>query len=166
MHASPTARAPRPFTGWHATAILVAFFAVVIAVNIGMARLAIHTFSGVVVQNSYDASQSFNGWLKEAAREKALGWDARATRLADGRVAVSIARDGATPIPAGVVLSADAIRPLGKPEDHAVAFTRDGADNWASTVPLAPGRWKLRLTLSGKDAAGKPVLWRDEASFF
>ena len=32
--------APRPFTGRHMTTILVAFFAVVIAVNVLMARLA------------------------------------------------------------------------------------------------------------------------------
>jgi nitrogen fixation protein FixH len=40
--------------------ILVAFFAVVIAVNLLMARLAISTFGGVVVENSYVASQHFN----------------------------------------------------------------------------------------------------------
>ena len=34
------------------------------------------TFGGVVVENSYVASQDFNGWLDEARAERALGWDA------------------------------------------------------------------------------------------
>ena len=42
----------RRFTGWHMTTILVAFFAVVITVNIVMARFALSTFGGTVVENS------------------------------------------------------------------------------------------------------------------
>ena len=37
--------------GWHMTTILVAFFAVVITVNIVMARFALSTFGGTVVEN-------------------------------------------------------------------------------------------------------------------
>ena len=47
----------RKFTGWHMTAILVGFFAIVISVNLFMARAAIGSFGGVVVDNSYVASQ-------------------------------------------------------------------------------------------------------------
>lgn len=54
-----TTRPPGPFNGRHMTAILVAFFAVVIAVNVLMARFIICTFGGVVVENSYVASQHF-----------------------------------------------------------------------------------------------------------
>ena len=56
----------RRFTGYHMAAILVAFFGVIIAVNMVMATLATRTFGGVVVENSYVASQEFNGWLKDA----------------------------------------------------------------------------------------------------
>ncbi|HMP45265.1 MAG TPA: FixH family protein, partial [Sphingopyxis sp.] len=44
-------RARRSFTGWHMTAILVGFFGVVMAVNFTMARLAMSTFGGKVVEN-------------------------------------------------------------------------------------------------------------------
>jgi nitrogen fixation protein FixH len=154
----------RPFTGWHMTAIMIAFFAVVFAVNFGMARLASSTFSGVVVHNSYDASQSFNRWLSEAAREKTLAWDAYAGRTADGRVLIRIARDGATPVPAGAVLTGEARRPLGLPEDKLLAFSRKADGTWVSTMALQPGRWKLRVRLEGSDAAGRTIVWRDEAS--
>ena len=61
-------------TGWHAAAGLVAFFGLVIAVNLTMAVYATTTFGGVVVDNSYVASQKYNGWLKAAERQRALGW--------------------------------------------------------------------------------------------
>ena len=60
----------RPFTGYHMTAILVAFFGVVIVVNFVMARYAVATFGGTVVDNSYVASQEFNGWLKGLTVQK------------------------------------------------------------------------------------------------
>ena len=56
----------RPFTGRHMAMILVAFFGVVIVVNLIMARYASSTFGGIVVENSYVASQEFNKWLDEA----------------------------------------------------------------------------------------------------
>ena len=50
----------RTFTGWHMATILVSFFAIVVGVNLLMARFATSTFGGVVVENSYVASQQFN----------------------------------------------------------------------------------------------------------
>ena len=62
-----------PFTGKHFAVIIVAFFAVVVSVNVYMARAASSTFGGVVVENSYVASQNFNAWLAEADG-KAVGF--------------------------------------------------------------------------------------------
>ncbi|MFC0203576.1 FixH family protein [Novosphingobium soli] len=83
--------APARFTGRHMTAILVAGFGVVIGVNVAMATLASTTFGGAVVENSYVASQDFNRWLDEAAREKALGWHLDARRGSGGVVVVDLA---------------------------------------------------------------------------
>ena len=73
----------RGFTGWHAFAMLFAFFGVVVAVNLFMARDALSTFGGLVVENSYVASQDFNHWLDEAQRSKALGWQVKVTRRSE-----------------------------------------------------------------------------------
>ena len=62
----------RRFTGWHMTAIMFAFFGVVVSVNMLMATLATRTFGGTVVENSYVASQSFNRWLAEARAQDRL----------------------------------------------------------------------------------------------
>jgi hypothetical protein len=69
QHSRNSQHAPRPFTGRHMAMIMIAFFGVVIAVNVLMARFAVSTFGGVVVENSYVASQHFNRWLDEARVE-------------------------------------------------------------------------------------------------
>ena len=78
------------FTGWHMTAILVAFFGIVIAVNFTMARLAVTSFGGTVVDNSYVASQHYNDWLAAADRQERLGWTVKASLSADRHVAVQV----------------------------------------------------------------------------
>jgi nitrogen fixation protein FixH len=137
-------RKPFRFTGWHMTAILVAFFGVVIAVNIGMARLATGTFSGVVVENSYDASQAFDRWLDEAAKERALGWHARVARQSDGRMAITLTGAGL----AGAVLTGEAWHPLGQLADRELTFHRIAGDDWISDQALPDGRWRIRLKVA------------------
>jgi len=121
--------------------ILVGFFAVVIAVNLFMARMAIGTFGGVVVENSYVASQHFNRWLDNAAQARALGWRATAARRDDGRVAVSLA---------GVArgearLNGEAWHPLGRLPDRPLAFALQPDGRFVSRESLPQGRWRLRL---------------------
>lgn len=140
------------FTGRHMTAILVAFFGVVIVVNLVNARYASTTFGGEVVENSYVASQEFNGWLDEAKNEKALGWDEVATWRPDGRVVVAVR--GA---PAGVTIAAFARHPLGRLPDRALAFDGIGQGRYLSRQALPEGRWDLRLTL-----AADGHIWRSE----
>jgi len=132
---------PKPFTGYHMFAILVAFFGVVIAVNVTMARLASRSFGGEVVDNSYVASQKFNGWLDEAKREKALGWKAEATRETDGKVSLVI--DGAPDGPAAV--NAIARHPLGVMPEQQLTFAKAGHDRFVSQQAIPAGRWRLRI---------------------
>ena len=53
-------RKPAEFTGRHMLAIMLAFFGVIIAVNLVMATLASKSWTGLVVKNTYVASQQFN----------------------------------------------------------------------------------------------------------
>ncbi|PKP89530.1 MAG: hypothetical protein CVT75_12940, partial [Alphaproteobacteria bacterium HGW-Alphaproteobacteria-14] len=74
------------FTGKHMAMVFIGGFGVVIAVNLVMATFAVSSFHGVVVDNSYVASQKFNGWMDEAEKSRALGWQVEARQLADGRI--------------------------------------------------------------------------------
>lgn len=142
----------RKFTGRHMTAILVAFFGVVIAVNFTMARFATSTFGGKVVENSYVASQEFNGWLEQAEVQRALGWEAVTTWRPDNRLAVQL-----WGVPEGATVSATARHPLGRMADQQVEFASNGAGRFLSKDALPAGRWILRLEVT---AEGQ--IWRRE----
>lgn len=135
----------KPFTGRHMTMILVAFFGVVIAVNVTMARLAVSTFGGTVVDNSYVASQEFNHWLAQGRKQDALGWVVRTEILSDRRVSVEV-RERGRPLK-GAVLTATLRHPLGRIPDHDFAFDTVAQGNSVSTRAIPGGRWMLHLTL-------------------
>ncbi|MFM5893197.1 MAG: FixH family protein [Novosphingobium sp.] len=129
----------KTFTGCHMLAIFVVFFGIVMAVNFWVARIALHSFSGVVVENSYVASQEFNGWLKDAMTEKALGWSAAVSRDAQGRLVVETAG-----IPEGARVTALLRRPLGTPDDRSEALSLIAPHRYQSKE-LDPGRWLVRI---------------------
>jgi nitrogen fixation protein FixH len=142
------------FTGWHMLATMVAFFGVVIAVNVTMMQLARGSFGGVVVENSYVASQHFNTWLHDAAEQDALGWSAASALQADRTVAIAVA--GA---PQAVAVTAMARHPLGRLPDQALVFHHEGAGRYVSTAALPAGRWTVRLQLAAGDQ-----IWRQEVA--
>jgi nitrogen fixation protein FixH len=132
-----------PITGWHATAGFVAFFGVVVAVNMTMATFATRTFGGVVVQNSYVASQKYNGWLEAARKQQQLGWSISPALDEQRRVIVSVSVDNAQ-------VSGFARHPLGRETDVPLTFGPD----FRSTQMLPPGRWAVHLLVKqgGKEA--------------
>ncbi|MEO5708129.1 MAG: FixH family protein [Alteraurantiacibacter sp.] len=144
----------RRFTGWHMFAVMVAFFGVVIAVNLTMMRLAMGSFGGVVVENSYVASQEFNGWLDAAKTQDQLGWSVTSMVQPDRSVAILV-----TAAPEPLAISATARHPLGRLPDLALTFRRVAPGRFVSTRPLPEGRWTLRLQL----VAGR-IVWRDEVA--
>jgi nitrogen fixation protein FixH len=140
--------ASKAFTGKRMAAVLVGGFGVVIAVNLLMASLAVGSFHGTVVDNSYVASQKYNGWLRQAAASEALGWKAQARRRADGRVVITTRG-----VPEGAAIAATAERPLGPREETDLSFTTLGEGVWVSDQPLAAGRWQVRIAIRAADKA-------------
>lgn len=134
------------FTGKHMAVTIVSGFAIIIAVNLFMATLAVRGFGGVVVQNSYVASQEFNGWLEAAERQEALGWTAGISRSDNDHLLVET-----TSVPDGSTVAAVARRPLGKPETTQLRFIEATPGNHVSLEPLKPGRWIVRLTITSHD---------------
>lgn len=145
----------RVFTGRDMAAVLIAGFGVVIGINLLMAALAVGGFSGVVVENSYVASQRFNGWLDEAQRQRALGWSAQAERLEGGRIVVTTLA-----VPADATVSAMLRRPLGRSDFQRLLFKKAAPGRFLSTQAVAPGRWIIRVEIAasgGKWAMEGPL---------
>lgn len=135
------------FTGKHMFLILFAGFGVVMAVNFGMAALASRSFSGVVVENSYVASQEFNQWLDAAEKQEALGWDAVISRHGSGHLVVETSG-----VPTGARVSAELRRPLGENDSTTFELSEDEGGRFRSDDALPAGRWTVRLFIqSGQD---------------
>lgn len=139
------ARAIRRFTGWHMTAILVGFFAIVMGVNFTMATFASTTFGGTVVDNSYVASQHYNELLAGAAAQDRLGWDTAITLDGDRHVRLITRKQGIALPLSGI--TATLSHPLGRVPAITLDFVPDGAGGMRSVKPLAPGRWRLNATV-------------------
>ncbi len=144
----------RTFTGWYMALILISFFAVVIGVNLTMARFASSTFGGVVVENSYVASQQFNGWLKQASAEQALGWKGTITRDGDGRATLQLTDKNSKMITAAKV-TAVAEHPLGRRPATALVLHEIAPGTYAA--PLEKGRWRLRITVEAQAKAWRTI---------
>lgn len=140
-------------TGRKVAAIFVVFFGVIMAVNFTMARFASSTFGGVVVENSYVASQKFNGWLEAARVQQQLGWQAELARLPDDRVALRIKSATAQ----GMAVIARARHPLGRAPDRALDFSAAPDGTFVSAAPLPAGRWLVRF-----EAKQGTKVYRDE----
>lgn len=138
------------FTGWHFTAIMVGGFAIVVAVNLFMASMAVGSFGGVVVENSYVASQNYNKWLEEARAEDQLGWTAQVTRNGDGQL--EITTGGA---PADTQAQVELRHPLGKEEVLNWQLVPQGGGRFVSADRLPEGRWLVRVTLASGDQQRK-----------
>lgn len=134
------------FTGRHMAMVVVSGFGVIIAINLVMATLAVRGFGGVVVENSYVASQEFNGWLDAAREQDALGWAADLERQPDDRLRLST-----TGVPAGSKITARLRRPLGRPETIDLPFAAVAPDSYLSRTPVPSGRWIVRIGIVSGD---------------
>jgi nitrogen fixation protein FixH len=136
----------RPFTGRHMLASMLGFFGLVIAVNFTMAWFASSTFGGTVVDNSYVASQQFNGWLKQSRDQAALGWAPALSLNASRHPVLAVRIDGAAQ--PGFTATGTAYHPLGRAPDVALVFDRGANGDLISRTALPPGRWYARITIS------------------
>lgn len=141
------------FTGRHMLFIMVAFFGVVIAVNILMAMKATSSFTGLIARNGYVASIDFARDEEARAAAAARGWQIHLT--APGGIATLEVRDAA-----GAPLAAThsvTYEPAGK-TGEAIPLTLDGVGGiLRAREPLPPGNWVLRAHIGPVE---NPITWR------
>jgi len=147
-------------TGRHVLLGFVAFFGLIVAVNVTMATFAGGTWPGLVVANSYVESQRFNARLEAARQQNARGLDL-AMDYADGtlRLALSDAKGRPADILAGTVRIG---RPVTTAEDRLIDLPHTAGGTAAAEVDLAPGLWIAKVTLVTDDGQ----TWRRETRFF
>lgn len=136
------------FTGRHMLAIMVAFFGVIITVNVTMAVLANTTWSGFVVRNSYVAGLEFNRKAEEARKQDELGW-ASQVAVSDGTVIFSLsdAEGDSVYFNAG---TATFRRPTTDTEDATVKLLPGPGGTLVAPVALRNGSWIIELNASAR----------------
>jgi nitrogen fixation protein FixH len=139
------------FTGRHMLMIMVAFFGLVIAVNILLAVKSVETFSGLVVNNSYVASQTFDKDTDKLAADAAMDVHPELS-IAHGMVHLKLATAAGQPIEAqnlhltlGHAVSAST--------DQALVFASLGMGEFEAKANLTGGYWQGQLTVTLPDGA-------------
>ncbi len=134
---------PKRFTGRHMLFAMLAFFGVVIAVNLTMAVFASTSWTGLVVKNSYVASQAFNRQLEQARVQAARGWTGKIA-YRDGAIVLSLADKEGQP----VLLDTSVVqvgRPAFEQADHRVAMVHQGNGVYHASDVLQPGIWQVSV---------------------
>lgn len=135
--------APRPFTGRHMLAIIVAFFAVVIGVNITMAVISGTTWTGLVVDNSYVASQQYQDKLEAHRVQAAAGW-VSSLEYDGTRVRLEVLADGAPVVLSGLRIRLN--RPIGTRDDKVFDLVLQPDGSHAAEVVLDDGMWEALVS--------------------
>ncbi|MGE0664941.1 MAG: FixH family protein [Sphingomonadales bacterium] len=143
---------PKPFTGRHMLAVMVGFFAVVIGVNAALALFAAKSWTGLVVQNAYVASQHFNEDLAIARRQQALGWH---STLAYGRgiLRFDVAGASGAAMP-GLTVAVTLRRPTHEGEDRQLTLSPTASGRYQAAVDLGRGTWNAEVAAT--DPLGRP----------
>lgn len=131
------------FTGWHMLLVMVLFFGTIISVNVFMAWNAVRTWSGLVVPNTYVASQQFNGKVEEAKRLAASGIEGDIV-IKDGRIVYHVVDAGGQPVVADEV-SATFKRPVDEREDFTLSLVPSGAGRFAAERDVPAGQWVIDI---------------------
>lgn len=127
------------FTGWHMLGVVCLFFGTIISVNFYMAYQAVHSWSGLVVENTYVASQQFNGKVAEAKALNASGISGTLTAT-NGLIRYVIVDEAGQPVVADTV-SASFKRPVGDHQDFEVMLNDAGKGAYEVAHPVASGHW-------------------------
>jgi nitrogen fixation protein FixH len=137
-----TAKSPA-LTGRHMWMLLGGFFGTVIAMNTLMAVMSSTSWTGLVVENSYVASQEFEGRRLAHEAQQAAGW--QATFTYQPGIAKLVVVDGAGKrLDLGpVVLNVN--RPVGGHDDQAVSLQRAPDGGYAADLKLGSGLWDVLI---------------------
>lgn len=127
------------FTGRHMIIIMVMFFGTIIGVNITMAWFAHSSWSGLVVANTYVASQQFNEKAALARRIEASGvkgaldvkGEEIAYRLTDAKADAVIADH----------VTLRFRRPVGDHQDFSIDLSDAGNGLFKGNHVMIPGQW-------------------------
>lgn len=141
---------PRELTGRAVLMIILAFFGVVISVNVVMARFAVSTFGGVETESSYKAGLAFRSEEEAAAQQATRGWKVEADVESQGeeRHVMLIVRDATGKPLNGLEVTARLFHPTDARGDVALVLAAVGNGRYKGTATAHAGQWDMMLDLA------------------
>ena len=141
------AQPSRPITGRMVFFMMVAFFGVVIGVNVIMMRLAIQTLPGTEVDSAYSASLAYQKEITTARAQSTRNWkvEAHVERSGQGGATLQVeARDNLGRPMSGLKFQGRFERPTDRRADLAVSLAEVGIGIYRGNAEtIAPGQWDL-----------------------
>jgi len=129
-----------PFTGRKMLLIIVTFFGVIIAVNGTMLTFAVKTFGGLVVGNSYVASQRFNQDIAIAKAQPIRGWTLD-VQTDETRVIVTVHDRDGSPL-RDLDMTFNIARPTHDRSTLTVPMQETQSGRYEGKADLLPGQWR------------------------
>ncbi len=148
----------KEFTGRHMLMIMIAFFGVIIAVNLTMATLANTSWTGLVVKNSYVESQKFNGVLQSSRQQDALNWKGTLSSTGEG-LQFELRKPGGEFVVARNVTMI-LRRPATEVLDKKYVLDRLGEGTYGRDLKPAPGAWTAEINAELAAKGDEAKKWR------
>lgn len=153
---SSTPVLPREFTGRHMAFIMIAFFTVVVGVNVTMATLARTSWTGLIVPNAYVASQRFNA---ETDRRQAMLATGHRLNLSyvGGKLSIALKHQSGDDL---AINHGTVTLGRGVSSQHDVTHDLICAKSACEvTIPLPPGIWRgeVKLQSAGLGLWQQPI---------
>ena len=127
---------------------VIGFFIIVIGVNVGMAFIAVKTFSGLQTEKPYENGLAFNREIRKSQEQAALGWrvEEHIIRSADNIVDMEIGvRDQQEQVVKGLVISAIMKSPADYHKDCRSELIGDAQGIYRAQFPCSAGQWDVEI---------------------
>jgi nitrogen fixation protein FixH len=134
---------PKEFTGRHMLIIIISFFGVIFSVNFFMAMSAKKAWTGLVVKNTYVASQEYNTKLANANAQHAKGWTSD-IKYDAGILTFSLLDGANKPLKADLVTTLVS-RPVGTKDDQKLTLTLQENGSYIANTQIPTGTWNIHL---------------------
>lgn len=133
--------------GWHVLAMIVGFFAVVIAIDVSFAVLAYRTHPGEVSVTPYEDGLIYNRKLAQLSAQAELGWQAAAAAEPD-KVVVVVVDSAQRPI-TGLKITGKMERPATETGRLTPRFVETSPGRYEAALKGATGAWDLTAATHG-----------------
>lgn len=134
-------KAEKELTGRHVLLMLLAFFGVMLAVNIYFTFMAVTSFRGEDVPRSYRQGLEYNQTIAARGLQNELGWTARVNQT-DTHIILAFHDSEGQPLN-HLNVEAKLRHPVDTARDIPLTFTQDNNGRYAAEAKALKGKWLL-----------------------